>query len=168
MRLSKNGVRKMDAQTKAINELEAIFSTAGWANGRKFLTDEQIQAAAAPIFYRTATHSAAALARITKGIPPQSAMLYMIYNNIGDNETGADNRAYLKAPRFALTMYYDVPNLLDDLPDNPFAEYFTKLKERLESNLWAVENSGEAAVNVTGYGLPYCHRKILYVQKLFI
>ena len=157
----------MSFQSTAIEEIESILEQSGWASGISVTTQKQIEDATSPIFYRTATPAPAMFARISKGAPAQSAMLYMVYGSTGSQNLPSDNRTQMQIQRFAVSIYYDEPSLLDDGENKPFAEYLSSILEKLEDNAWSYTDGGEIAIQVTGFGKPYCYRKSLLVEKLF-
>lgn len=152
------------AENAAIKEIETALIESGWSDGWE-LTDEDVRAAANPLFYRNSTSTAASEARVkAKG---QTHSLYCIYNVIETKSNYAGDKPVHFDVTIALTFYYDDPFLFQEDDKNEFIPYIEGLLDALADDLWTISGEGESSVPSTDDARVYSNRKVLFVTNNF-
>jgi len=158
----------LDAQNKAVQELEQIFLSSGWVDSSLVRYDKvKLKATNAPIFYRITTPSQAPAVIIQKSGRITQANLYLVYNSTQAQIKGASNKPYSTKQVFYITLNYNDPNLFSKPENNEFVPYFVDMLNGFADNLWVVDDMGESASGANDGGDYWTYQRRLRVEKLF-
>lgn len=153
----------LDAENRAVLELESSLKAAKWEDGWR-LTDAEIASYIGPIYYRNSTPASAADAKVMAG--DQEHSLYMVFSVTDTKTYYASNTPSFFDVTLALTFYYDEPYLFYDTgQESIFKGFIDELLTKLAEGQWSITSEGESAVTAAGDRGPYTNRKVLFITK---